>query len=135
MSRENRDAGISCEERFAKRLGTTPHRGSGNKWYCRLDTGNGQPILWSLKFTTANSFRVTRADLEEAVAATDAPGGSGTIPALGVGIADEVDLVVMRADDLLALLSEDVTYVTPSKSEQKRAAARIPTLLRDHVDG
>lgn len=132
MGKEERDRGIQFEEEFAARFGVEPHRGSGNKWYCRMDLGTGQPILWSLKSTKHASFSVQQSDIDEVIEAVEAPGGVGgdVLPGLGVRVRD-LDLVVLRADDFIALITEQMAYIRPSKAEVKRAAARVSLLLRD----
>jgi hypothetical protein len=133
VGKEERDRGIAFEEEFAARFGVKPHRGSGNKWYARMDLGDGQPILWSLKSTKHASFSVQKSDIDEVVEAVEAPGGVGgdVLPGLGVRVAD-LDLVVLRADDFIALITESVAYLRPSKAEIKRANARVPLLFRDN---
>lgn len=120
------------EKFWAKLFGVEPVRGSGNQWHAKMDVGDGS-ILWSCKATVKGSFTVSKYAMREVQTAITGPGGVGgdTIPGLAV-LVDGEAFVVLRAEDFLRIAASDaVKYVTPSRADQKRARARIPTLLRD----
>lgn len=120
-------------ERFwSKVFGVEPQKGSGNLWYAKLDVPDGGAILWSCKFTEADSYRVSRDDIREAETAARGQGSSGEmIPGYATAISGGEVFVTLRADDFLRLFTDQVRYITPSRGEQKRARAKVPALLRD----
>jgi len=124
--------GRRFEEFWAKLFGVRPQKGSGNVWHAKMDVGDGS-ILWSCKHTDRESFSLSRQLMREAQEAITGPGGVGgqTMPGLATSIDGEV-FVTLRAEDFLRLISSpQARYIEPSKGEQKRARARIPSLLRD----
>lgn len=132
---EAQQAGRDWEKRFAKLVGAELVPGSGSAWYAKLDV-NGISVLWSLKWTGKETFTVTKSLVREAVHAVDAPGGvgGGVLP----GVAIEVDgesFVMFRASDFVGALESEkpLTYQSadPKGAEARRAASRIPALLRD----
>lgn len=126
------ELGRQFETFWAKVFGGKTTPASGAKWYSKLDVKSGAGILWSLKLTSFKSFPLTQAVLDEAFDAVDAPGGEGAIPAMGIRIGSEdYDVVVLRRDDFLRLMQEEITFVEPTKADIKRARSRVPILLRE----
>jgi hypothetical protein len=125
--------GRRFESFWSKFFGVEPTRGSGNQWTAPLDVGDVQ-FLFSLKETSAESFRVSKQLMREVEQAIHGPGGKGgdIVPALAVVIENEEVFVTLRGEDFLRLISSpNARYVTPTRAEQKRARAQIPEILRD----
>lgn len=125
------DIGKEWEKTLATRLGGRVVPGSGNQWYAKLDV-RSHSFLWSCKATAANSFRLTKDHIYEAVRAVIGPGGSGgkTIPGIALKIQGE-ELVVLLLSDLLELLQEDVKFVPLTKKEEKIKRGTVPTFNRE----
>lgn len=125
------DIGREFEEQWSKRIGGRVQPGSGNQWFARMDVDQSS-ILWSCKATGKESYRLSGKDLDEVTDAVDAPGGKGgeTIPAMALKIGEDREVVVLRADDFLALLQEKVKLFTPDKATQKRELSKLPQLFR-----
>lgn len=124
--------GRAWERFWAKLFGVEPQRGSGNQWFAKLDVGDGS-ILWSLKYTDAESFRLSKDIMREAESAVSGLGGVGgsTIPGAAISLSGNA-YVVLGADDFLRLLAaEGAQYIVPSKADQKRSRAAVPGILRD----
>jgi len=119
------------ESVWAKIFGVEPQRGSGNKWYAKMDVADGQ-ILWSLKHTDKESFSVSKKLFGEVQQAIFGMGGVGgtTIPGIATEVGED-QYVTLRAEDFMRLMTENVRYITPSVDEQKRSRANTPMLARD----
>jgi hypothetical protein len=126
-----RAAGRRFETFFAKVFGVKPTKGSGNTWRVKLDVGDGS-ITWSLKWTTAESFSISKALLKEADDGIY-QNGDNTIPGIACAIDGGAEVIVaMRLSDFERLLQmKPDGYIKPSRAEVKRARASIPILLRD----
>lgn len=128
------DIGRDFEDDWAKRTGGKTQPGSGNKWYARMDVSDSV-FLWSLKATGKRSFPVSIDLVEEVV--TEVAGMGATradaIPGIAIRLGNDRahDLVVMRADDFVRLVTEERKYIVQSKADAKRARAAVPQLLRD----
>lgn len=122
------DYGREWEVEFAQIIGGTPQPGSGNLWHSKMDV-RGSSILWSCKWTANTGFLITSKVWQEVVDAVDGPGGTGTMPGLAIRTATS-DLVVLRVEDLLTLLSQPPT-IAAQKADNRRATARVPQLLRE----
>lgn len=118
-------AGRDYEADSADRYGGKAQPASGATPRAKLDWKLGQ-LLVSSKMTTHSSYRLTAADLQEALAGAQGPGGKGEIPAMSIrmnGFPD--DIFVLRGTDLRAILEEEVTIaVEPTKRASKLAAAQ-----------
>lgn len=124
--------GYRFEKYFARLLGSQPIRGSGSQWTAKLDIRDGA-VLWSLKHTDADSFRLSNDLMQEAVRAIYAPGGTGgdLIPGIALSINGEI-YTVLRGDDFLRLMtSEAPVYIPQTKGDAKRSRARVPNLFKD----
>lgn len=117
-------AGVDYEHGFAERNGLDRVPGSGNGDRYKLDVGNVE-VLISLKWTGAESFRITAEDMRETLAGAGGPGGRGQLGILVArmeGIGEEV--ATMRWSDLLAVLSGEVELgLRPNGRAAKLAAA------------
>jgi hypothetical protein len=124
------EQGRQFEAEFAKRLGATVVPGSGSQWFAKLDVG-GKGFLWSLKLTTKKSFRLTTDMLRELTHAVHGPGGKGgrTVPGMAIRI-DNEDWVLLKADDFIGLMREEVKMVPPTKREEKLERAAVPKFKR-----
>lgn len=124
-------SGTRFERYWSSLFGVQPVKGSGNTWTCKLDVKDGS-ITWSCKWTSHESFRISKELMQEAIDGVH-QNGDDSIPGIAMAIDGGSEVIVaMRADDLLRLLSSDAAgYITPSKANQKRALARIPSLMRD----
>jgi hypothetical protein len=123
--------GRRFEVEWTSRIGAHSVPGSGNKWYAKMD-GSGGGIRWSCKHTRNKSYRLTQDDLVEVFEAVEGSGGDGSMPAMALRIGSErFDLVVLRADDFISLVTEKVEFIRESKGEQKRRRAKQSILFRD----
>lgn len=123
-----RDKGLQWEEDWAAMVGGTIQPGSGNQWHSKLDVRT-KKITFSCKWTSKESFSVTKSLIDEAKSATMAPGGDGKIPALAIRLPEE-DLVIMRAQDFLDLMKEE-PIIPADKADIRRAKARTTQLFRE----
>jgi hypothetical protein len=131
---EAQDLGRRFEEDFAKALGGKLTPASGAKWFARMDVEAGS-CLWSLKATQLRTFPLSQRLVDEVVAATEGPGGSGAIPALAIRIGGPAyDLVVLRRDDFIRIVEERQKFVAESRASAKREQARVPILLREDAN-
>lgn len=121
--------GIDYEARLAKLLGADLVPGSGNQWYAKGDL-SGRAILWFLKHTGKDFFRVSKAVLHEAITASNK---TGAIPAWAIDIAGE-DFIMMRANDFIMLHEEDFEVAKPTKVARKRKRAGTLLILRGDND-
>jgi len=123
--RSAQQEGRDYEGELAERLGGKVQPGSGSTPLYKLDLKLGS-VLFSVKHTRHQSYRLTAEELNEALAGAQGPGGRGEIPAMAIrmdGFPD--DILVFRGSDLRAILEQDVEVViTPSKRATKLAAAR-----------
>lgn len=123
--------GRRFEKYWAELFGVKPVKGSGNLWYAKLDVGT-QGILFSCKWTSHDSFRISKDLFHEAWSAVYGQGGVGgnTIPALATNVNGET-YVTMRAEDLLLMLQEETVSIPPSKDDLKRARSKVPEIFRE----
>lgn len=123
------------EQEIAKEfsLYTTP--ASGAVWYSKLDAWD-LLTRWSCKFTEKESYRLTKKDIDEAIAACQGPGGDGSLPLWAIRLqVEKYDLIIMRKEDFKLLLSGDLEIEKKvSKHEVKRRRSQIPILLREEKD-
>jgi len=118
--------GREYEAEFAERHGlkAMPASGAGPRY--KLDAGDVD-VLFSLKLTTAESFRITAKDLLELQSGAAGPGGRGQ---LGImvskieGIGEEV--ATMRWSDLLAVLRGEVAVAQRTTPHEKKLAGADP---------
>jgi hypothetical protein len=129
--------GREFEGRFAELFDCEPQKGSGSLWYAKLDVNDGQ-ILWTLKYSERGRLKFDNYDvnddlMREAQAAINGQGGVGsnTMPGVATQDVDGNVFVVLRAEDFARIVTDDITYVRPPRSEIKRARASTPLLLRD----
>lgn len=127
-SKTPQEEGIEFEERFADLFDAKLQPGSGNQWFAKLDV-DGVTILWSLKRTTKNSLKLTPAILDEAIEHASGIGSAGALPGWAGSVGD-LDLVVMRADDMALLFQENTKLKRQKRTEARRARAKVPIALR-----
>lgn len=130
------DLGRLFEGEFSKDVGGRLQINSGAVWYSKLDVSDNK-FLWSCKRTNNKSFSLKQADIKEVVDAVEGPGGEGieTIPAIAIRIGSpEYDMVALRKEDFLRLMTQEVKYIEPSKHEAKRQRSQIPKLMRGEDD-
>jgi len=130
--------GFRFEKFFGNLLGVQPTRGSGSQWTAKLDI-KAASFLMSLKFSTRDilrfgSYRMSdlMREIDQAITGQGGVGGS----TIGVVVTHEQEtnntFITMRAEDWLRMIqSGDIQYVVASKGQQKRARAKIPSLLRE----
>jgi hypothetical protein len=96
--------------------------------------GDGS-ITWSLKWTSDESFRISKSLMKEADDGIY-QNGDNSIPGVAVAIDSGSEIIVaMRWSDFERLLAENPAgYIKPTRAEIKRAKASIPVLLRDEND-
>lgn len=121
--------GIDYEIRMGKRIGADVQVGSGNMWFAKLDLA-GRGMLWSLKWTSKESFRLTKKVLGEAIreALKD-----GSVPGLMIEVAGE-SFTVLRTNDFIMLMEEESKVVEEDKGARRRRRAALPSLLRDREE-
>lgn len=125
---DSKDIGREWEREFAKIIGGTVTKGSGNQWHTKLDV-KGKSMLWSLKATSKQSFSVTRGVLSELERSALGPGSVKATPGLAIKIQDE-KYVVLRLEDFINFMSSNQIEFTHSNKDQKKERASIPRLLR-----
>lgn len=137
MSANKSRIGRLFEKFFANKYRLKQVQNSGAGAFFKMDV-EGNLILYSLKATAADSFRVTKKDLDEVIDSTIGPGGTGAIPALvfTYGLTDEemkpTDpvLVTMQFDDLVALLSENAKAFKATPDDVKLVESEVPSLFK-----
>lgn len=131
--------GTQFEKLFAKLFGGKEVPGSGNQPFRKMDTEQGTFILWSLKATSQESFRITKKDLDEVYEAVRGLGGvgSGTVAGLAICFVEGDEptssdkiFAVLDMDDYVMQLKEKPEIFSPSKADIKYAKAKVPQLLR-----
>lgn len=126
------EMGRLFEREFVAEIGGRLVPGSGSTPRAKLDVDQAT-LLWSLKWTAAESYRLTAADVREAVAGARGPGSRMVLPLLGVRIAGVGESIsVARTSDLLAMLRGEVeTSFTHARRSERLAAADPLARLRD----
>lgn len=134
MRNKDQQAGIDFENEFNKKIGGKLVPGSGSRWHSKLDV-NGKSILWSLKCTKFDSFRMTKDLLWEAITAVSGPGGKGssTYPGMAVRMGSE-DFVVMRLSDFMEIFTEEEKIFKTDKTHAKKKAAMTPKFNRSEQE-
>lgn len=118
--------GRDYETELAERYGGRAQPNSGATPRYKLDLKLGV-LLFSAKHTQHESYRLTAADLQEALAGAAGPGGRGEIMAMAIHMAGfPDDVFVLRGSDLRAILEGEVEVtITPGgRRAEKLAAAR-----------
>ena len=131
--------GRKFESLFAKLFGGTEVPGSGNQPFRKMDI-EGDSLLWSLKATKKESFRLNKKDLKEVYEAVRGPGGVGgsVIPGLAIcfvegeepSTKDEI-FAVIPMNDLVALFEDEAKIFENTKPKEKLKKTEIPTLFRE----
>jgi hypothetical protein len=125
--------GRRFESIWAKLFGVDPVKGSGNQWHSKLDVGTSA-ISFSLKHSTVDRLRFGQMFIKSLMKEAREGAGADAVPALALSENGTVYVVFEASDFLRLAQTGDIHYVTPSKGEQKRARAQIPSLLRDEED-
>lgn len=123
------ELGRDWENEWKKTIDGQLQPNSGATAHNKLDV-RSKRITWSNKLTTTGTFNLTKALINEANAATVAPGGNGTIPAFAIRIVGVGDFVLLQSDDFLELLYEE-PILQPDKASIKRKLASVPDLLKE----
>jgi hypothetical protein len=132
----SQQTGGRFEKFWAKFFGREPVKGSGNQWHAPLDV-NSIRILFNLKHSREDKLRFGRYRvrdlLQEAETAINGPGGSGGSAVGAAAVSEDGEVyIIFRGHDFLRMAQTgDIHYIVPSKGEQKRARAKIPSLLRE----
>ena len=126
------------EKVFNKKYQTDEIKNSGAGIWYKMDAENSR-LLFSLKATKNESYRLTKGDLSELNLEARGPGGLGgnIIPAMAICFvegdepksSDEI-IVALPMDDLVALLTEQAKVFKPTKSDEKYERAKVPSLFR-----
>lgn len=126
MAKTPQQLGFDFEEEFAGLLGSKVTPGSGNQWFAKMDIGDGH-ILWSLKHTIKDTLTVNQKLINEV---ENAAGAEGSMPGIAVKVAGE-PFVMLRMEDFIKIVQEEIKIAPPSRSEIKRKNAATPLILRD----
>ena len=124
--------GTEFEEEWAEEFGLKRVPGSGSTWHSKGDVAGNQ-TRWFLKYR-ANSLRIDRAFVDEALNATSKIGGTGEIPLWAIRLGDGAyDLVIIRKEDFKAMQSGELKVLPEvrTKTKERERLADIPVLLRD----
>ena len=124
------EEGRAFETRFSRKYGGQEVPRSGAGIYHKLDVRDNK-FLWSLKYTSKESFSITQKIWDEVHNEVYGPGGLGLdyMPALAVELEGET-YAFMKMDDLVDLLETDVKVFKAEKKKETRARAAVPRLLR-----
>lgn len=125
------DRGRAWERELARLVGGRLQKGSGNRCYAKLDVA-GRQIIWSAKHTDDLSFRLSRADFDEARQAVMGPSGIDPtiMPILGIHMGDNTMLASLDLMELIAWIREPPEIIAPTKRDQLRATAKVPPMMR-----
>lgn len=132
MSSESYKIGAEFETVFARKTGAKLTPGSGATWHTKMDATTGS-IVWSLKRTKRESFSVNKSLFDELDRATNNVNSAyDSVPALCVSAGDLDELVVIKLDDFMALLSsEKLPSFQADRKDEKYRNSRVPELLRE----
>lgn len=128
------------ETLFAKKYKSKKVPGSGNQPFRKMDI-EGNSLLWSLKATKNESFRITKKDLKEVYDAVKGSGGVGgtIIPGLAICFVEGDEpkpsdkiMAIIDMDDLVAISEQEIKLFELSKSKEKQSIAKIPSLFREN---
>lgn len=119
------EKGFDYEKQMAAKIGARLQPGSGSQWYAKLDL-SGRGMLWSLKHTGKDFFRISKAILSEGIGAANE---AGAIPGWMIDIAGE-DFVLMRGNDFRMLMEEETKVIAEDKGAAKRRRASRSVLRR-----
>ena len=121
------------EIQLAKQIGGRVVPGSGNQWFAKLDVEAGS-VIFSCKATNTASLRLTRDMIDEVQNAVHGlMGHPGAIGAMSLWLGGgQTRLVVLQENDFLALCQGDLEIsFKPTKSAEKIAKGKVPTLMRE----
>ena len=97
-----------------------------------MDVGDGR-ILWNLKFSSVSRLRFGKYSVSDLFREVlDHTKGDDVIPGVATHGDDNETFITLRAEDFLRIVqSGNYKYIVPTKGEQKRLRARVPSLLRE----
>jgi hypothetical protein len=128
--------GRDWESDFAKEFGLELVPGSGSPWWSgKLDV-YGKGARWSLKWTSKESFAVTKKIIEEALQATSGLTGASEIPMWAFNLQGE-ELIMMRKEDFKQMQAGELNVLPEvrTKTAERNKLAETPILLRHiHVE-
>lgn len=129
MSEQN--LGLKFEEELASEFGLDRVPGSGSTWHSKLDL-KGNNARWSLKATDKFRWPISARDIYEAKERCLGLGGDGATPIWAARIQGE-DYIVLRKEDFKLLQAGEIKFINQnkSKSSQREARSRVPSLLRE----
>jgi len=108
IRRTPQQIGRDYEFELAERYGGTPQPASGAGPRFKLDCKLGS-LLVSAKRTTHESYSLKAAEMREALAGAQGPGGRGEVPAMAIRMEGfDDDLFALRGSDLLEILQGEV---------------------------
>jgi hypothetical protein len=129
---ENQIAGRAWEVEFSREFGLSLVPGSGSTWYSgKLDV-EGRGARWSLKWTSKDSYRLTKKDIREAVEATKGIGGTGEVPFWAFNIGGE-EMIMTRKEDFKQIQSGELKVIPErrTKTDIRTKLSDVPILLRE----
>jgi len=128
------ERGKEWEAELSEEFGLSLVPGSGNQWHSKLDI-SGKGARWSLKWTSKDSYRITKKDIQEALDATRSMSGTGEIPVWAFHFADE-DFIMVRKNDFKQIQAGELNIVPQkrTKTALRTELSAVPILLRDDED-
>ena len=127
--------GREWEREFADEFDLSLVPGSGSPWWSgKLDV-TGEGARWSLKWTSKDSYRLTKKDIEEALEATSGLSGGLETPLWALNIAGH-ELVVMRKEDFKQIQAGELNVLPEKKTKTaiRTHLSSVPILLREHEE-
>lgn len=127
----NQDQGREYEKQIAAEFGLNLVPGSGSQWFAKLDS-YGKGFRASIKWTSKESYRVTKKDIDELIEVATGVGGTGEIP-IWVLHFNEQDFVLLRKQDFLSWSKGEISIEKEQRAGTAKRSARadIPVLLRE----
>lgn len=124
----NQEMGRIAEQRFAARHGLRAHPNSGATLVYMMDAGSST-LAVEHKWTSAESYRITAAELRKMVAQSGGPGARDVVPVHVVEMSGFPEPIwTLRESDLLAITRGDIDLdlsvsVRANKNDLRRSAA------------
>lgn len=125
------ELGYEWDRELARIIQGQAHKGSGNRFYQKLDA-SGHELVVSGKHTTHASFSITDADLDEVVRGAYGPEAikPDVIPILAVKLGTGRMVAALDLMQLIAWIAAPPELIPATKQDQVRATVKVPPYLR-----